>query len=95
MCVIRMCSINRPFYQYCSHMEFIRFKEYYGMPRGHLLSIYEGFSAPTYMYMQGCSYKKAKLAFLLHTSFFLSTAHEQFFHFLVLQSNLSQNKDLF
>ena len=65
------------------------------MPRGRSLSIYAGFSAPTYMYMQGCSYKKAKPAFLLHTSLFSSTAHKQSSHCLVLQSNLSQNKDLF
>ena len=26
---------NRPFYRYGSHIELIRFKEYYGMPRGH------------------------------------------------------------
>ena len=25
---------NRPFYRYGSHFEFMRFKEYYGMPRG-------------------------------------------------------------
>ena len=25
---------NRPFYRYGGHIEFIRFKEYYGMPRG-------------------------------------------------------------
>ena len=29
-------AINRPFYQYGGHIEFIRFKEYYGMPRGVL-----------------------------------------------------------
>ena len=34
---------NRPFYQYGGHIEFIRFKEYYGMPRGHWLSIYARF----------------------------------------------------
>ena len=34
---------NRPFYRYGGHIEFIRFKEYHGMPRGHLLSIYAGF----------------------------------------------------
>ena len=33
-------KFNRPFYQYGGHIKFIRFKEYYGMPRGHLLSIY-------------------------------------------------------
>ena len=27
--------MNWPFYQYGGHIEFIRFKEYYGMPRGH------------------------------------------------------------
>ena len=37
-------SLNRPFYQYGGHIEFIRFKEYYGMPRGHSLSIYPRFS---------------------------------------------------
>ena len=26
---------NRPFYRYGGHIESIRFKEYYGMPRGH------------------------------------------------------------
>ena len=25
---------NRPFYRYGSHIELIKFKEYYGMPRG-------------------------------------------------------------
>ena len=35
---------NRPFYPYGGHIEFIRFKEYYGMPRGHSLSIYARFS---------------------------------------------------
>ena len=34
---------NRPFYRYGCHIEFIRFKEYYGMPRGHSLSIYARF----------------------------------------------------
>ena len=34
---------NRPFYRYSGHIEFIRFKEYYGMPRRHSLSIYAGF----------------------------------------------------
>ena len=32
------------FYQYGGHIEFIRFKEYYGMPRGHSFSIYTCFS---------------------------------------------------
>ena len=41
---------NRPFYRYGSHIELIRFEEYYGMPRGHehdpiySLSIYALFS---------------------------------------------------
>ena len=34
----------RPFYRYGGHIEFITFKEYYGIPRGHLLSIYARFS---------------------------------------------------
>ena len=28
-------SLNRPFYRYGGHIELIRFKEYYRMPRGH------------------------------------------------------------
>ena len=32
------------FYRYCGHIEFIRFKEYYGMHKGHSLSIYARFS---------------------------------------------------
>ena len=35
---------NRPFHRYGDHIEFIRFKKYYGMPRGHSLSIYARFS---------------------------------------------------
>ena len=27
--------MNRPFYRYGGHIELIRFKEYYRMPRGH------------------------------------------------------------
>ena len=37
LCIFFM---NRPFYQYSSHIEFIRFKEYHGMPSGYSLSIY-------------------------------------------------------
>ena len=29
--------LNRLFYRYVGHIEFNRFKEYYGMPRGHLV----------------------------------------------------------
>ena len=32
-------AYNRPFYLYGGHIEFIRFKEHYGMPRGRSLSI--------------------------------------------------------
>ena len=35
--------LNRPFYRYGGHVEFIRFKEYHGMPRRHSLSIYARF----------------------------------------------------
>ena len=37
------CS-NRPFYRHGGHIEIIRVKEYYGMPRVHSLSIYARFS---------------------------------------------------
>ena len=43
-------SDNRPFYRYGDHIELMRFKEYYGMPRGHeqdlinSLTIYAPFS---------------------------------------------------
>ena len=39
-----LSGYNRPSYRYGSHIEFIRFKEYCGMPREHLLSIYARFS---------------------------------------------------
>ena len=35
---------NRPLYRYGGHIELIRFEEYYGMPKGHSLSIYARFS---------------------------------------------------
>ena len=35
---------NGPFYPYGGHIEFIRFKEYYGMPRWQLFCIYARFS---------------------------------------------------
>ena len=42
---IRICKqSNRPFYRHGGHIEFIRFKEYYGMHRGHSLSINARFS---------------------------------------------------
>ena len=30
-------SANRPLYRYGGHIEFIRFKEYYRMPRGNVM----------------------------------------------------------
>ena len=39
--------LNRPFYRYGGHVELIRFKEYYGMPRGawaHFVCIFKRFS---------------------------------------------------
>ena len=30
-----MSCFNRPFYRHGGHIELIRFKEYYRMPRGH------------------------------------------------------------
>ena len=46
-CFEQYCNLkqNRPFYRYGGHIEFTRVKEYYGMSRGHLLSIYARFSA--------------------------------------------------
>ena len=38
--VVVSFTSNRPFYRYGGHIEFISFKEYYGMPRGYSLSIY-------------------------------------------------------
>ena len=35
--------VIRPFYRYGGHIEFTRLQEYYGMPRGHSLSIYARF----------------------------------------------------
>ena len=33
--VLSRHSPNRPFYRYGGYIELVRFKEYYGMPRGH------------------------------------------------------------
>ena len=33
--VFLLIRYNRPFYRYGGHIELIRFKEYYRMPRGH------------------------------------------------------------
>ena len=33
--IVRLARANRPFYRYGDHIELIRFKEYYRMPRGH------------------------------------------------------------
>ena len=41
---IQSWTVNRPFYRYGGHIEFIRFKEYSGMSSGHSLSIYARFS---------------------------------------------------
>ena len=38
--VIPLIIINRPFYRCGGHIEFIRFKEYYGMPRGGSRSVF-------------------------------------------------------
>ena len=35
--IYRQRIFNRPFYWYGGHIEFLRFEEYYGMPRGHSL----------------------------------------------------------
>ena len=62
------------FYRYGGHIEFIRFKEYYGMPRGHLLSIYTRFSAKkrTSRYISDRYYtsKDGTTIFFLITIFF-------------------------
>ena len=38
-------AYNRAFYRYGGHIEFIRFRGHYGMPRGHSLSIEARFSS--------------------------------------------------
>ena len=42
--VLSRCWSIDLFYRYSGHIEFTRFEEYYGMPRGHSLSIYVRFS---------------------------------------------------
>ena len=48
--------VNRPFYRFGSHIEFIRYKEYYGVPRGHehnpiySFSIYARFSGQFFFF---------------------------------------------
>ena len=38
--VVVSFTSNRPFYRYGGHIEFIRFKEYYGMPPGGTRSVF-------------------------------------------------------
>ena len=68
------------FYRYGGHIEFIRFKEYYGMPRGHLLSIYTHFSAKkrTSMYISDRYYIQRRHNDLFsHYNFFLEKLKEK------------------
>ena len=37
-------NVERPFYRYGGHIEFIKFMEFYGMPRVYFLSIFTRFS---------------------------------------------------
>ena len=66
----RAVLTNRPFYRYGGHIEFIRFKEYFGMPRGHghdpiySLSIYARFSGQFFLSFprKDCNGKKNRCA---------------------------------
>ena len=77
---------KRPFYRYGCHIEFIRFKEYYGMPRGHSLSIHARFSGKKrtslYIFISG------KRRSLLNPN----TAQRSFFPITIFfQENLKKN----
>ena len=51
-------KFNRPFYQYGGHNKFIRFKEYYGIPRGalaHYLCVLYGQKENFAVYFSGKS----------------------------------------
>ena len=68
------------FYRYGGHIEFIRFKEYYGMPRGHFLSIYTRFSAKkrTSKYISNRYYIQRRHNDLFsHYNFFLEKLKEK------------------
>ena len=55
--------VNRHFYRYDGHIELIRFKEYYWMPRGHELDPIYTHSAASYpdvsLLMKMCAQRKA------------------------------------
>ena len=61
---LNVLGYYKPLYRYCGHIELVRFKEYYGMPRGgggdehdpiYSLSIYARFSG---QFFYKFSYKK-------------------------------------
>ena len=76
---------NIPFYRYGGHIEFIRFKEYYGMPRGYPLSIYARFSGKkrTLLYIS-----RGKRRSLVHPN----TTQRSFFPIAIFfKENLNKN----
>ena len=78
---------NRLFYRYGGHIEFIRFKEHYGMPRGHSLSICAHFSGKkrTSLYISrekgdhyySCTSKHGTTIFFSHYNLFLGKRLEK------------------
>ena len=69
--LLSWCGYKRPFYRYGGHIELIRFKEYYRVPKGHeqdliySLCIYARFSGQfffTSFLEKGCNGKKKRCA---------------------------------
>ena len=79
---------NRSFWGCGSHIEFIRFKQYHGMPRGHSLSIYLRFLSKesTSLYIswgKGNHYfspNTAQWSFFTHYNLFLVKLKEKLAH---------------
>ena len=75
---------NRTFYRYGGHIELIRFKEYYGMPRGHSPSIYGRFSGK----------QRTSLYFSREKGnhYYIQTRHNDlFFRYNLFLGNLQKN----
>ena len=77
-------AINRPFYQYGSHIEFIGFKEYYGVPRGTRSAFTRAFRAKRelqYIFLGKkaiiITSKQGTTIYFSHCNFFLGKLKEK------------------
>ena len=79
-----LTGINRPFYRYGSHIELLRFKEYYVLPMGHEHHPLYALSIRNMAFTFNFSGKRRSLLYIL------ITRHNDLFSRYNLQSNYSK-----